>query len=405
MGLGPTFAMNIVCASSVLFGKEAFDTLGRTISVPEAAMSRNLLEDASALIVRSKTNIDEALLEGTQIQLVGVATAGVDHMDIDYLDSRGIAWCSASGCNANSVAEYVVASLLVLSERRGRPLAGLVLGVIGVGHVGSAVAEKARALGMTVLEHDPPRQAQEPERAWTDLPMLLESADVVTLHVPLVEDGLYRTRGLADAAFFGRLRAGAWFINSCRGEVVEETELLNALDTRHMAAVLDVWDHEPRFQRALLERVELGTPHIAGYSYEGRLNGTLQVYAFACGFFERTSLFQVDRFAPPAPRNPIAINGDGLSDTSILRHAVRVAYDIEEDDRLLREGAVVDDSARGAYFIGLRRNYGMRREFQSHRISGEHLSDLQIRMLEGIGFLVDRGGRVGLETNPGSLSA
>ena len=223
--------MKIVCASSVLHGEEAFSTLGRTVILPDQEISRSDVMDADALVIRSKTRVTRDLLEGTRVSFVGTATAGVDHMDLEWLEYHDIAWHAAAGCNANSVAEYITAALLCLVQRKRLLLKDLTLGVVGVGHVGSAVAEKARALGMNVLLNDPPRALAEnhpPELLPLD--RVLDEADVVTLHVPLTDTGPYATRRMGDCRLFERLQPGCIFLNASRGEVVDSDALMVALE-------------------------------------------------------------------------------------------------------------------------------------------------------------------------------
>ena len=379
--------MKIVCATSVLFGAEAFSTLGETIRVPDQAISRDVLAGVDALIIRSKTAVTPGLLEGTPVSFVGTATAGVDHLDLDYLDARGIAWAAAQGSNANSVAEYVVAAMLHMVRRHGLLLGNLSVGIVGVGHVGRKVAEKCRALGMGVLLNDPPRARQENDPAFVSLDTVLAEADFVTLHVPLTSTGPFPTRHLADHRFFESLRPGALLINSSRGEVLDSDALLMALDRGVLrGAVLDVWEDEPLFRMDVLDKVDLGTPHIAGYSFEGKLNGTLILYHEACGFFEQPRRFQPAPYLPPVPDEVLDLDTRGRLDQDVLWDAVRSAYDILEDDRMLREGAVRDPAMRGGYFTGLRKNYPVRREFPCTRLRLRSPSPGLAAQLEGLGF-------------------
>jgi erythronate-4-phosphate dehydrogenase len=378
-----------VCATSVLYGVEAFSTLGETVSVPEEAISRNVLADVDALIVRSRTAITADLLEGTPVAFVGTATAGVDHIDLDYLDSRGIAWAAAKGSNANSVAEYVVASMLYLVRRHGQLLEDLSVGIVGVGHVGQKVREKCLTLGMRVLLNDPARAVQEHDPAFLPLTTVLNEADLITLHVPLSDGEPFPTRHLANHRFFEQLRPGSFLINSSRGEVVDSEALLIALDRGILrGAVLDVWEGEPVFRPDVLARVDIGTPHIAGHSFEGKLKGTLMLYEEACGFFEKEGRFEPAEHILPGLPDVLDLDVRGLLPQDVLWEAVKYAYNIEEDDRALREGAVNDPAARGGYFSGLRRNYPVRREFPASRIHFQHGDAALCDPLRGLGFLL-----------------
>ena len=381
--------VKIVCASSVLLGTEAFSTLGTVVTVPGEAISPNVLSDADALIIRSGTKVDEALLKNSPVAFVGTATAGTNHLDIPYLEERGIAWSNAIGSNANSVSEYVTAAVLFTVREHGLLLDDLSIGIIGAGHVGSALEEKCRSMGMTVLLNDPPRRMKEDNPAFISLEALLTEVDIISLHVPLEDSGPFPTRHLADQRFFEQVQPGALFVNASRGEVVDSDALLAAFDNGTVqAGVLDVWEHEPEIRLDVLERVDLGTPHIAGYSHEGKLNGTLMLYEDACRFFEVEDAFDPAHHFPELESPRIHLDARGCLDQDVLWNAVQCAYDIREDDRQLREGAVSDGLARAAYFSGLRRNYGVRREFPAYEVALAHRSEEQQAKLSGLGFRV-----------------
>ncbi len=393
--------MKIVCAASVLFGREAFETLGPTVVIPDQAISPHDVKDADALIVRSKTAVTAKLIENAPLQFVGTATAGFDHMDIEALERADIAWCAAPGCNANSVAEYVVAALLCLAARHRLTLEDLTVGVVGVGQVGSRVASKAEALGMSVLRNDPPLAMTSEALGFVSLDEICEKADVLTLHVPLTRGGPFPTWRLANSRLFSRVKPGCIFLNAARGEVVDPDGLLFAIEhgaVRH--AVLDVWNGEPGFSPDLLNRIDLGTPHIAGWSFEGRLNGTLAVYREACHFFEMAPAWEPDEdVLPRAPT--ITLDAAGKSDEQVLGQAVRAAYDIEADDRALRQGSAMNEAARGVFFDSLRRSYHDRREFPASCVSLAGASDILRRKLTGIGFRIETAPRRGGEAGPG----
>ena len=382
--------MKIVCASSVLHGEEAFSTLGPTVVVPDHEMGPDHVNDADALVIRSKTRVGAELLKESRVSFVGTATAGVDHLDLDWLAGHGIATYAAAGCNANSVAEYITAALLCLVQRKALLLKDLTLGVVGVGHVGSAVAAKAEALGMRVLLNDPPRRlAEDNPPELLDLDEVLNESNVVTLHVPLTDTGPYATRHMADCRFFGKLRPGCLFLNACRGEVVDEDALMVALDGGLISAsCLDVWENEPAISRDLLKRVDLGSAHIAGYSFEGKLNGTTMVYREACGFFETEPGWDPAPHlaGPPAP--PFEVDARGRLDEDVLWEVVRSAYDIQEDDRLLREGARAAAAGDGAYFRALRKGYRTRREFPTFNVRLLHAEPALTARLAALGFSV-----------------
>ena len=264
------------------------------------------VRDAVALLVRTRTRCDATLLDGAAVRFIGTATIGTDHIDLEYCEFHGITVASATGCNAAAVAQYVRAALQALDLDRP----GAMLGVVGAGHVGSLVAEAGRRAGMHVLLNDPPREAAEGSAGFTPLPDLLAQADVVTLHIPLWPEN----RDFADAAFFAAIKPGASFFNASRGEVVDEAALLSARPQLGRV-VIDVWKNEPAINPDLLAAADIATPHIAGYSIQGKMNGTAAVVR-ALG-----EAFGIDAL------KTFRITGIPLPQTS---------YDIWRDDAALR---------------------------------------------------------------------
>lgn len=385
--------MKIVCASSVLHGEEAFSTLGQTVVVPDQEIARDHVVDADILVVRSKTRVNKDLLKDSKVGFVGTATAGFDHMDLDWLSYHDIASYAAAGCNANSVAEYISAALLYLVQSKGLLLKDLTLGVVGVGNVGSAVAKKAEAMGMRVLLNDPPRRmAEDNPPELLDLDYVLGESDVVTLHVPLTDVGPYATRHMADCRFFRKLRPGCLFLNACRGEVVDEEPLAMALDRGLISAsCLDVWENEPAIAHDLLERVDLGSAHIAGYSFEGKLNGTIMVYHEACGFLETEPTWDYAPHLAGDAAPPLEVDVRGRLEEDVLWEVVCAAYDIREDDRLIRNGADASMPGDGAFFRALRKGYRTRREFPTFKVRLLHADPALIECVKDLGFNVAKG--------------
>jgi erythronate-4-phosphate dehydrogenase len=357
---------NIPCA------REAFGTLGEVRLTHGRQISRADLADVDLLVVRSITRVDAALVEGSRVRFVGTATSGSDHVDAADLDRLGIAFQAALGCNANAVAEYMTAAWLTLAQRLGETLAGRRVGVVGVGHVGSLVVEKARALGMEPVLNDPPKARDTGSGRYRPLDALLD-CDIVTCHTPLTVDGPDPTFRLVGEAFFSRLKPGAWFCNAGRGEVVDESALHRALDLERIGAVvLDVWDHEPEIDGRLLARVDIGTPHVAGYSLEGKLNGTGLVYRAACRFLGVEPVWSAAAAAPPRPEG-LPLRGFARGDNALqhldregvsaLAAAVAAVYPVRRDDEALRRTAGMDAAERGRAFDLLRKTYPTRREF------------------------------------------
>ncbi|MCF7848944.1 MAG: 4-phosphoerythronate dehydrogenase [Kiritimatiellales bacterium] len=379
--------MKIVCAETVLLGEEAFQTIGDTVVIPDRAITRDDLIDADALVVRSKTKINRALLDGTPVQFVGTATAGSDHMDAKYLNARGIGWCASPGCNANSVSEYVIAALLSLRTRHGLNLQGKTIGVIGCGNVGSRVLKKCEALGMRILRNDPPLAATSADPDFQPLETVLAESDIVTLHVPLVKEKPWPTLYMANHHFFSHLRPGAVFINASRGKVTDSDALVHARNNYAVShAIIDVWDPEPAFRTDLLATADLASAHIAGHSYEGKLNGTVNVYNELCHFFEIVRKWDVS-VSLPVPEVPkVAIDASGLDDETALHEIVKQVYDIELDDANIREAAVKNDAARAKNFDALRATYRVRREFMNTTVDAQNASVELKGKIQALGF-------------------
>lgn len=385
--------MNIVCAESVLAGAEAFSTLGDVEVLPDRVISRDRLMEADALIIRSKTKVDRAMLEGTRVAFVGTATAGFDHICASDCADLGVAWTAAPGCNAPSVAEYVTAALLTLAARKGFDLAGRTMAIVGVGQVGRRVAAKAGALGMRPLQNDPPRALAEGDSILRPLDEILPLADIVTLHVPLEDGGPFPTRAMADCRFFEKMKPGALFINASRGEVVDEADFKLVLDAGQVsAAVLDVWDREPAIDKGLMDVTDLVTPHIAGYSWDGKLAGTAQIYREACGFFEVQPVWNSAAVSPGIPAPVVEVDASRRTEEDALRTLVACVYDIERDDRALRGVGAAGGESLAARFERLRKSYPVRREFSAATVRLPGASPDLLRKAAALGFTVQPGG-------------
>lgn len=375
--------MEIVVDENVPFGVEAFSGLGEVCTAPGRAINRALLADAELLVVRSITKVNRELLEGTPVRFVGTCTIGEDHIDKAWLAEQGIAFSSAPGCNANSVGDYIVAALLTLAEKHRLDLSTLSLGIVGVGNVGRRVHVKAEALGLRCILNDPPLAEATGDPKYRPIDEVLE-CDIVTVHVPLEKRGPHPTWHLADRAFFGRLKPGAMFINSSRGAVADNPALKEALhEERLRAAVLDVWEGEPYFDPALLEGVDIGTPHIAGYSYDGKVNGTRQIYEAACAFLGQEPVWDPSPLLPPPEVPEWSIDPEA---PDALSGAVRAVYDIMHDDAAMRGLLSAPEAERAAGFDYLRKHYPRRREFFNTRIRFIHPAPALKQRFEGVGF-------------------
>ena len=376
--------MNILYDENIPCGHAAFGTLGAVRSCAGRSITAAMVKNVDLLFVRSVTTINEALLAGSRVKFVATATSGSDHVDKAYLAKRGITCVDAIGSNANSVAEYVVAALLTLAARRSFTLAGMTIGVVGVGHVGSLVVEKARALGMHVLQNDPPRQRAEPGFPGVPLAQALD-ADVVTFHVPLTLDGPDATRHLINERTVAQMKQGAILVQTCRGEVHDTAAVLRALAKSHLgAAVIDVWEHEPCVELDLLDAAALATPHIAGYSWISKVRATHIIYEAACRFLNHRPAWVPPTMPTGITAPEIPLPGAHVAVEAIVRTAVRGVYDIEVDDARMRAVCMVADGHRGVQFDELRKQYPTRLEFPQVRL--KEVPPSAASMLRGVGF-------------------
>jgi len=342
--------IRIVADDRIPFLRGALEEAASMSYLPGSEIRQPDLKDAECLITRTRTRCDRALLEHTGIRMIASATIGFDHIDTEYCRKEGIRWTSAPGCNASSVQQYMVSVLLHLALRMGFDLGDRTLGVVGVGHVGSLVAGAAESMGMNVLLNDPPRQRAEGGALFTGLDRLLEEADIITLHVPLNRGGRDNTAGMADRRFMERVRKGTILINTSRGEVVDESSLLEGIRKGWLAgAVLDVFAGEPAINRDLLDVITLGTPHIAGYSLDGKAGGTTMAVRAVSRFFQ----LGLDRWSPPhiPPPDSSGIRADasGKDIGTLLWEVYSQTYDVTGDDRRLREDPGAFEMLRGTY--------------------------------------------------------
>ncbi|MBD2859636.1 4-phosphoerythronate dehydrogenase [Spongiibacter sp. KMU-158] len=361
--------MRILVDENIPAALEAFSQFGEVQRVPGRQLGepqwREVLASADAIMVRSVTRVNRELLQGTNIRYVGSATIGADHLDTTFLEQQGIAWSTAPGCNADSVGDFVLSAMAVCGDILERLLAGGRLGVIGHGNVGQRLTTRMQRLGISCLAYDPLIAQQG---ILTSLDSVLQS-DMLCLHAPLTRSGNYPTFHLLSFEQLCRLPEGAVLLSAGRGEVVS-TEVLLALAEKRpdITQVLDVWEPEPAIPLALLEKVFLATPHIAGYSSDGKLNGTRQIAQWlALQLNQSFSAATVDAVLPPA--DEITLVSEAPS--QLIREAILAIYDVREDDARLRQALsnLKDDAERGRAFDVLRKTYPLRRELGSSSLS------------------------------------
>jgi len=359
--------MKILFDENMPYAKEFFSdlVLNDTEVIPFSGrnLSAEQVIDADVLLVRSITQVDEALLNKNQnISFVGTATIGTDHIDQNYLEARGVTFHSAPGCNAVSVAEYVISALVVLAERHLLDLTKLNVGIVGGGNTGTRLSEKLSALGIHYKICDP-LLAENPDdcREFVSLEEVLE-CNIISLHVPKVMDGEHPTYHLLDEARLSKLNYEQILISACRGEVIDNQALLELKESGHgLKIVLDVWEGEPKVLTSLIEYTEIATAHIAGYSLEGKARGTEMLYQALCEHVNIEPICQLKTLLPMANISRIELNQE--FNEIVLNQLVKMVYDIRRDDAIFRQQL----SSQG--FDTLRKNYPIRREFSSVQVT------------------------------------
>jgi erythronate-4-phosphate dehydrogenase len=375
--------MKIVIDENIPFIKGVFEPWAKVVYSPGGAIDSTTVADADALIVRTRTKCNSRLLSGSRVRIIASATIGFDHLDTGWLDAEGIRWVNAPGCNSGSVMQYIVTSLFYLASRNSFDLRSLTLGVVGVGNVGAKVVKAARAIGMKVLQNDPPRKRREELKDFVPLEKVIAESDILTLHVPLTMQGHDRTHYLINRENLSHLKRDCIIINSSRGEVADNAALRKVLETETLGgAVLDVWEREPDADRTLISLADLATPHIAGYSVDGKANATVTAVRQVAAALN----IPLDNWLPgalPLPSEPVIdlrLREKGNTPYELVSMAVRHTYPIEEDDKLFRTNP--------EKFEFLRDNYRKRREFGSFSVrttdeeAAQILTDLGFRIIQ-----------------------
>ncbi len=378
----------MVAGESIPYLKDAFETLGNLSILSGRAISSTDLHDTQILLIRSITQVNKTLLQGTPVKFVGSASAGTNHIDTAYLQSQNIEVASASGSNANSVAEYVVAGLLYLSKQGNFVLKGKTIGIVGVGNIGKLVKQKVEALGMQPILHDPPlaKLKQIDHRSLEET----LNCDVVTLHTPLTTVGPYPTYHLLNEQTFKWLKPSSIFINASRGEVVKTSALLQAIaEERVGPTIIDVWEHEPDINWKLFQAVSLGTPHIAGHSLDGKANGTFMIYTALCNHLDIEPIWNPAQSLPSPTLPIIDVSNSSQSNQERVRETIKKIYDIESDFQRIKELLLLSPNTRPTQFDALRKNYPIRREFHHSKLRFTKSNEELAHTLIGLGFLKD----------------
>ena len=377
--------MKIVADKAIPYARRFFSTLGEVVPLDSRDITPESVRDADCLVIRSVTRVDEYLLNGSRVKCVASNSSGTDHVDTGYLDTRAVPLFNAKGCNANSVAEYVLSCLFVLSEQFGIGLEGKTAGIIGCGHVGARLRSLLHVTGMETRVYDPFIRDENGRFVFRDLDSVL-SSDIITLHVPLTTAGEYPSAHMVDRQFLGRLKNDVIFVNTARGGVVNERDLVDfARNNGACRLVLDVWDNEPDINDELFALAALATPHIAGYSAQARLNATRRVYEQVCGYFDVDATADAVILADDDAE--LNLSGfDGVADA--VRTAVLASYDVRSDCAALNGLAATEPHKRGALFNSLRTDYPSRREFPALRVALSDHQGVMGETLSALGFSI-----------------
>jgi len=371
--------MKIIIDDKIPYIRGAFEGVAEVVYLPGSKTTPEVAKDADAIVTRTRTICNEKLLTGSSVKFIATATIGFDHIDTDYCEANGIQWTNAPGCNSKSVEQYIASAIMVLAKKNGWNLSEKTIGVVGVGNVGSKVARICEIFGMKVLRNDPPRERVEGSEQFVSIQQVMEEADIITLHVPLNMKGEDATFHLGNESFLSALKKKPVLINSCRGEVIETKAIKDALESGQLSGfVCDCWENEPDIDLELLALTDIATPHIAGYSKDGKATGTLMSVQAISDFFG----LGLNEWSPSGvepPLNPVfGIDGAGLTEQEILSKAILHTYDIRNDDR--------DFRADIALFEQLRGDYPTRREFPAFTIIAKNVEEKTLNKLKQIGF-------------------
>lgn len=371
--------MKIIADHKIPFLQGVFEPYCEVQYVPGNEIKKATLKNADVLLTRSITLCNPELLAGTSVKLIASATIGDDHIDKEFCRSNNIRWTTAKGCNAKAVEQYVYSALFALSDKFGLELNRMTIGIVGVGTIGSLIEKVVRAIGMKVLLNDPPRARNEGKAGFVTLNQIQQEADIITLHVPLLLTGEDRTFNLLDHKFFEKLEKQIILINTSRGQVIDSNALKHAIkDGKVKQSVLDVWENEPDIDQDLLNLVNIGTPHIAGYSIEGKTKATEIVIQSVCDFFKLPLKNRMPDLETKS--RIISLNCKDINEQQCIIKIILAAYNILEDDKQLRKNPLEFEKIRG--------NYNFRRENSGYNLDMKIPNKNTVRILSEMGFNV-----------------
>lgn len=379
----PTFLyqvpMKILVDENMPYVEPLFGDLGDIIPVNGRTLTAEQVRDADVLLVRSVTKVNAELLSGNnKLKFVGSATIGTDHVDLAYLAERNIPFSNAPGCNATAVGEFAFIAMLELAQRFNSPLKGKVVGIVGAGNTGTATAKCLQAYGIKVLLNDPIKAAEGDPRSFVSLDTIMAQADIISLHVPITHTGEHKTKHLFDEARLKALKPNTWLVNCCRGDVIDNQALIKVKQQRDdLKLVLDVWEGEPTPLPELVPLAEFATPHIAGYSLEGKARGTFMLYQNLCQLLNITADKSLLDLLPTF--NIKAVELATAPNEKALLQLARFVYDLRDDDKMFRNTFLNENG-----FDTMRKNHQHRREFSALALAYDGQSEVD--WLSNLGF-------------------
>lgn len=370
--------MKIVADKNIPFLKGVAEAYGEVDYLAGADFTKEAIKDADVLIVRTVTHFGKELLENSDVKLICTATIGYDHIDTEYCDTHGIKWTNAPGCNSGSVEQYIASVLITMAQRKGFLLKDKTIGIVGVGNVGKKVARVSRALGMRVLKNDPPREEVEGTSEFVSLDVIKKEADIITFHTPLIREGENATYHLANHSFFESLVKSPIVINAARGAIIDTSAAKEALAKEYISgAVIDCWEKEPTIDFDYMNMVDIATPHIAGYSADGKANATRMSLDSIANFWS-LSKDPIDKIVIPQVENPV-IDWSTLEGSKLEKAILETYNPVEDHNRLINQPTD---------FSSLRGSYPLRREYLSYRVKNVD-NNRDKTILKELGFIID----------------
>ncbi len=371
--------IKIVADNKIPFLKDVLEPYAQVVYLPGKDTGQDEVKDADALITRTRTKCNSELLKSSKVKYIATATIGFDHIDTQFCKENNILWSNAPGCNSGSVQQYIASVFGLLRRQKKIDFNNITLGIVGVGNVGKKVKQVAEAIGMTVLLNDPPREQAGDEEDFVDLKTIQENADILTFHVPLQRGGEYKTFHMGDYAFFQSCKKKPVIINTCRGEVLDNNDLWRAFGDKFVSdIILDVWENEPAIHKDLLNNAFIATPHIAGYSVDGKANGTSASVQAISRFFNLPLTDWIPDSLPVPKENAIHVDAAGKDIQDIISDIFLHTYPIFEDDQRLRNELSSFEEQRGSYPV--------RREFGAYTVFLDNGSEEIKDILNKIGF-------------------